>query len=81
MSIINHIGMVKWFTLFVRNMDEADFGGLNQLCRSFMKCSFEGQTAALTMSRIYTTVLRLLYYPPFFHDLAVARYCNAKPAH
>ena len=23
-SIINHIGMVKWFTLFVRNMDEAD---------------------------------------------------------
>ena len=24
MSIVNHIGMVKWFTLFVRNMDETD---------------------------------------------------------
>jgi Gly-Xaa carboxypeptidase len=23
-SIVNHIGMVKWFTLFVRNMDEVD---------------------------------------------------------
>jgi Gly-Xaa carboxypeptidase len=23
-SIVNHLGMVKWFTLFVRNMDEAD---------------------------------------------------------
>ncbi len=23
-SVANHIGMVKWFTLFVRNMDEAD---------------------------------------------------------
>ena len=23
-SVVNHIGMVKWFTLFVRNMDEAD---------------------------------------------------------
>ena len=23
-SVVNHIGMVKWFTMFVRNMDEAD---------------------------------------------------------
>ena len=23
-SVVNHINMVKWFTLFVRNMDEAD---------------------------------------------------------
>ena len=23
-SVVNHIGMVKWFTLFVRNMDEAE---------------------------------------------------------
>ena len=23
-SVKNHIGMVKWFTLFVRNMDEAE---------------------------------------------------------
>ena len=23
-SVMNHIGMVKWFTLFVRNIDDAD---------------------------------------------------------